>query len=82
MANLHEEVPIDVTLNEVLHAKISQPDQQVECTIAHGNQGILEDSSFKEQGGSKRVPTLENMMVSPLLIGIINLAKTMPAIQA
>ena len=42
---LHEEVTIDMTLDEVLHAKISQSDQKVERTIPHRNQSILEDSS-------------------------------------
>ena len=81
LANLHEEVPIDMALNEVLHTKIGQSDQQVERTIAHRNQSILEDSSCGKETVTSFL-TLENMMVSPLLIGIINLAKTMPAIQA
>ena len=71
-----------MALDEVVRAKISQPDQQVERTIAHRNQSILENSSCKEQGGGEKAPTLENMMVSPLAAGIINLAKTMPAMQA
>ena len=71
-----------MTLNEVLHAKIGQPHQQVERTIAHRNQSVLKDSSCSFKEAARRTLTLENMMVSPLLIGIINLAKTMPAIQA
>ena len=67
MANLHEEVPIDMALNEVLHAKIGQPHQQVERTIAHRNQSVLEKSrcSFKE--AARRTLTLENMIVSDLI---------------
>ena len=47
MANLHEEVPIDMALNEVLHAQISDSNEEVESSISHCDQGVLGKRSFE-----------------------------------
>ena len=78
---------IDVALDKVLHAQISDSNEEVESSISHCDQGILGKRfsrayiSALEETEEKEI-TLEKMMVSPLLMGIMNLAKTMPAIQA
>ena len=69
-----------MALNEVFHTEIGKPDQEVERTVAHRNQSILRTLCL-EMGRTGPL-TLENIMVSPLLMGIMNLAKTMPAMQA